>query len=142
MTNEIKQTWFFEQSPKEVWQYLTRPELIEKWLMKTNFKPIKGEKFQFTFIAKPEAPYHGVVECEVLEIVPFSKLSYSWNGSTQDRGRNYSSVVVWTLVPKKDGTELQLNHNGFTVLEDILAHSNGWNSCLSKMDALFRTMTK
>jgi len=136
MQKEIKQTWQFRQSPEEVWEYLTNPELIELWLMKTNFKPIKGHKFQFTFTAKPEAKYHGVVDCEVLEITPFSKLSYSWNGSTLDKSRNYNSVVEWTLLPKGNGTELQLSHDGFTVLEDILTHSNGWNSCLTKMENL------
>lgn len=136
MEKKIKQTWFFKQSPGEVWEYLTRPELIEQWLMKCNFKPIIGQKFQFTFTAKPEAKYHGVVDCEVLEIIPCSKLSYSWDGSTHDRSRKYTSVVVWTLTPKDNGTELQLQHDGFTVLEDILAHSNGWNSCLTKMEKL------
>jgi uncharacterized protein YndB with AHSA1/START domain len=136
MQKQIKQTWQFRQSPQEVWEYLTRPELIEQWLMKTNFKAVKGEKFQFTFTAKPGSNYHGVVECEVLEIIPNSKLSYSWNGSTHDKSRNYKSVVEWTLIPTENGTELQLNHDGFTVLEDILAHSTGWNSCLTKLEKL------
>jgi uncharacterized protein YndB with AHSA1/START domain len=136
MQKEIRQTWFFQQQPDEVWEYLTKPELIEQWLMKTNFKPVIGAKFQFTFIAKPEAKYHGVVDCEVLEIIPYSKLSYSWDGSTFDKSRNYASVVIWTLVPKDNGTELTLQHDGFTMLEDILTHSTGWNSCLTKMEKL------
>jgi uncharacterized protein YndB with AHSA1/START domain len=136
MQKEIKQVWQFRQSPQEVWEYLTQPELIEQWLMKTNFKPVKGQKFQFTFTAGPGAKYYGVVDCEVLEIIPFSKLSYSWNGSTIDKTRSYNSIVEWTLVPKGTGTELQLNHDGFTVLEDMLTHSNGWNSCLAKMENL------
>ncbi len=136
MQKVIKQTWQFNTSPQEVWEYLTNPDLIELWLMKTNFKPVQGQKFQFTFTAKPEAPYHGVVDCEVLEIIPFSKLSYSWNGSTQDKSRHYNSIVVWTLTPKNNGTELQLQHDGFEVLQDILTHSNGWTSCLTKMENL------
>ncbi|MGC4102374.1 SRPBCC family protein [Ferruginibacter sp.] len=138
MEKKIKQTWQFNTTPEQVWEYLTNPELIELWLMKTNFKPEKGAKFQFTFQAKPEAQYHGVVECEVLEITPFSKLSYSWNGSTLDKSRSYNSVVTWTLTRTENGTELQLSHDGFNVLEDILTHSNGWNSCLTKMENLIK----
>jgi hypothetical protein len=41
---------------------------------------------------------------------------------------------MWTLVPKNKGTELQLEHNGFEVLEDILNHKNGWKSCIQKME--------
>jgi uncharacterized protein YndB with AHSA1/START domain len=142
MQKEIKQTWFFDRSPSEVWNYLTKPELIEQWLMKSDFKPIAGHKFRFTFVSKPEGKYDGVVYCEVLEVKPFTRLSYSWNGSTQDKSRNYNSVVVWTLVPKANGTELQLQHNGFTMLEDILTHTNGWNSCVTKLSAQFNSLQK
>ncbi len=126
MQKEIKQSWHFAQTPKEVWEYLTQPELIEQWLMKTDFKPIVGHKFQFTFTAKPESKYAGVVNCEVLEVKPFTKLSYSWNGSTQDKSRNFNSIVVWTLVPKESETELQLKPDGLTDLENILTHTRGW----------------
>ncbi len=135
MQQQIKQTWLFSQSPSEVWEYLTRPELIELWLMKSDFQPVKGHKFRFSFTAKPNSEYEGVVHCEVLEVKPYTLLSYSWNGSTQDKSRTYNSTVVWTLIPKNDGTELQLQHDGFTVLGDIMAHTNGWASCVKKMEA-------
>jgi uncharacterized protein YndB with AHSA1/START domain len=142
MQQEIKQAWFFHQSPSEVWEYLTKPELIEQWLMKTDFQPIAGRKFQFTFNAKPNSKYEGVVHCEVLEVKPFTKLSYSWKGGTQDKSRNFDSTVVWMLVPKNNGTELQLLHNGFTLLEDVLAHTSGWSSLLKKLEDLLISVQK
>ncbi len=142
MQKEIKQTWFFQQSPTEVWEYLTRPELIEQWLMKSDFQPIAGHKFRFTFMPKPDSNYEGVVHCEVLEVRPFTKLSYSWNGSTQDKSRSFNSTVVWTLVPKENGTELQLQHNGFELLDDILTHTNGWNSCLKRFEEHINSFQK
>jgi uncharacterized protein YndB with AHSA1/START domain len=142
MQKEIKQTWFFQQSPQEVWDYLTKPELIEQWLMKTDFQPIKGHKFRFTFEPKPGSTYEGVVHCEVLEIKPFTKLSYSWNGRTQDKSRSFNSTVEWTLVAKDNGTELQLQHDGFEVLEDVLTHSSGWNSCLKKLEEHINSIQK
>jgi uncharacterized protein YndB with AHSA1/START domain len=142
MQKEINQAWFFQQAPDEVWDYLTKPELIELWLMKTDFKPIAGSKFRFTFTPKPGSPYKGVVDCEVLEIKPFTKLSYTWNGSTIDESRNFNSIVIWTLVPKKNGTELQLRHNGFEMIDDVLAHSSGWNNCLKKMEDHINTIKK
>ena len=103
--------------------------------MKSDFKPVEGHKFKFTFNTKPGSQYDGVVQCEVLEVKPFKRLSYTWNGSTQDKSRGYNSTVVWSLVSKGHGTELQLQHDGFTVLEDILAHTSGWNSCVKKMES-------
>jgi uncharacterized protein YndB with AHSA1/START domain len=142
MQKQIYQTWFFKQSPEEVWEYLTKPELIEQWLMKTDFKPIVGQKFRFMFTAKPGSKYEGMVNCEVLEIVPHSKLSYTWDGSLQDKSRYFNSVVIWTLVAKNNGTELQLEHNGFEILEDILNHSNGWKSCVSRLEEQLNSKEK
>lgn len=138
MQNEIKKTWFFKQTPEEVWEYLTKPELIEQWLMKNNFQPIKGAKFQFTFQSKEGSKYVGVVNCEVLEIKPYAKLTYTWDGGTTD-GRYFNSEVRWTLNPKNKGTELHLSHEGFTVLEDILNHSGGWDNCLRKIEQLLNS---
>lgn len=140
MQKQIKQTWFFRQSPQEVWEYLTKPELIEQWLMKSDLKPIVGHKFSFTFTPKNDSKYDGVVHCEVLEVEPFTRLSYSWNGSTQNKSRQFNSIVEWTLSPKDNGTELTLQHNGFKELEDILNHTNGWNACLKRFEDQINTI--
>jgi uncharacterized protein YndB with AHSA1/START domain len=133
MQKEIRQTWFFSQPPHEVWEYLTRPELIELWLSKTDFQPITGSQFHF-------ADKSGkLIYCQVLEVKPFARLSYSWQYPSAKDGNALGSTVVWTLVPKDDGTELQLQHDGFTFLEDFTAHSNGWNTCLKRFKGLLQT---
>ena len=142
MRKEIRQSWHFHQSPQVVWEFLTKPELIEQWLMKSDFQPIVGHKFRFTFMSKPDSKYEGIVDCEVLEVNPFAKLSYSWNGSTKDKSRNFNSIVVWTLVPKDSGTELQLQHNGFDISDDIIVHTDGWNSCLKRLEERINAIQK
>lgn len=139
MQRDILQKWYFERSPSEVWEYLTKPELIEQWLMKTDFQPVVGFKFQFTYVPKEGSKYKGAVDCEVLEVRPFTKLSYSWNGATMDGSRTFNSKVEWTLLPKDKGTELQLKHNGFVVLEDLIAHEGGWGKCLERLGELLKT---
>jgi uncharacterized protein YndB with AHSA1/START domain len=134
MQKGIKQTWYFDQPVHEIWEYLTRPELIEQWLMKSDFEPVAGHKFRFTFIPKDDSHYDGTIDSEVLEVIPFKKLSYSWNGSANDGSRTFRSIVVWTLIPKGNGTELQLQHDGFTLPEDILTHANGWKSCVKRLE--------
>jgi uncharacterized protein YndB with AHSA1/START domain len=123
MQKEIKQTWNFNQSPQEVWEYLTKPELLEQWLGKTDFQPIAGYKFRFI------SPYGNDSYCEVLEVNPFTNLSYSWQKNSAVDNKPFNSKVAWKLVPKENGTELQLVHNGFTALEDFVAHEIGWNTC-------------
>ncbi len=120
MEKEIKHTWHFDKSPEVVWDYLTKPELLEQWLMKSDFKPVLGHKFRFT------SPSGCVHDCKVLEIKPFTRLSYSWQKKSDKDGKPFDSLVVWTLVPKGKGTELEIVHNGFTALEDYVAHDKGW----------------
>jgi uncharacterized protein YndB with AHSA1/START domain len=62
MQKEIKHTWFFNQPPQEIWEYLTKPVLLEQWLMKTDFQPIAGHKFRFT------SPSGKIINCKVLEV--------------------------------------------------------------------------
>ena len=128
MQNEIKHTRFFNQSPQKVWEYLTNPELLEQWLGKTDLLPIVGHKFRFI------SPYGNDSYCEVLEAKPYTKLSYSWQKKSAKDLQPFNSIVVWTLVPKENGTELQLVHNGFTAMEDLAGHDNGWDDCLKKFE--------
>ncbi|HLY70303.1 MAG TPA: SRPBCC domain-containing protein [Puia sp.] len=130
MQQAIKQTWFFHHLPQEVWEYLTKPELIEQWLGKTDFQPLAGHKFRFI------SSYGNDSHCEVLEVKPFTKLTYSWQKNSAKNGKPFHSIVAWTLVPKEKGTELQLEHHGFTALEDIAPHENGWNTCLIQFEKL------
>jgi uncharacterized protein YndB with AHSA1/START domain len=139
MQKDILQKWFFEQPPGEVWEYLTRPELLEQWLMQSDFQPVVGHKFRFTYLPKKDSSYKGIVDGEVLEVDPFNKLSYSWNGTTKDGSRTFSSKVEWTLLPKDEGTELQLRHNDFILPEDFTAHDTGWGICLKRFDELLKT---
>lgn len=136
MQKEIKQTWHFNQSPQEVWEYLTKPELIEQWLMKSDFQPIPGHKFCFT---SPNGMEH---YCEVLEIKPFTRLSYTWQRKSAKDGNPFNSKVVWTLTPKDNGTELLLVHNGFAAIEDYTQHNKGWAMLVPRMAELLNAIKK
>jgi uncharacterized protein YndB with AHSA1/START domain len=126
MQKEIKQMWSLDRAPEEVWGYLTRPELLEKWLAKTDFQPVVGHKFHFNGKGK-------VIYCQVLEVRPFTQLAYSWQTTSASAGERLNSKVLWTLQPKGDGTELHLLHTGFIVAEDLAEHLNGWTKIVNKI---------
>jgi uncharacterized protein YndB with AHSA1/START domain len=86
--------------PEKIWRALTQPHLIEEWLMKSDFQPVLGHRFDF------RADW-GSVGCEVLEIEPNRTLSYSWGG------HGLASVVTWTLTPRGAGTHLRMEQTGF-----------------------------
>lgn len=134
MKKEIEETRFFNHPPQHVWEFLTKPELLEQWLGKTDFQPIVGHKFRFV------SPYGNDSYCEVLEVEPFTRLSYSWQKNSLKDSMPFISKVAWTLTPKDNGTELQLVHNGFIALEDLAGHKNGWSNCLQKFGELISTI--
>ncbi len=136
MQKEIKQNWQFSQSPQEIWEYLTKPELLEQWLGKTDLQPIVGHKLRFI------SPYGNNSYCEILEVRPFARLSYSWRKNSSKDNKPFNSEIVWTLIQKENGTELQLVHKGFTAMEDVVAHESGWNTCSKQFRALLLSTIK
>jgi uncharacterized protein YndB with AHSA1/START domain len=136
MQNEIRHTWRFPRSPKEIWEYLTKPELLEQWLAKTDIRPSIGHKFHFfDKLGK-------TISCEVLEVDPFTRLVYSWQYISAKDNKTFTSKVVWTLVPKDNETELQLLHTGFAATEDYTAHNNGWTNLGNRFTELLNTIKK
>ena len=135
MQHEIKCEWTYDQSPKEVWQYLTEAELIALWLMPNNFKPIPGYEFQFNANPIPSLDLDGIFYCTVLELVPFKKLTYTWKGGSGNGVFTLDTVVEWTLEIYGNGTKLLLKQTGFKEANLAIynAMTNGWNMNIQKM---------
>lgn len=139
MKNNIEHTVFFPHQPKDVWEFLTKPELIEQWLMKNDFAPVVGQQFCFWTKPLPQFDFDGTAYCTVLEVMPFKKLSYTWKGGPAPGKITLDSVVEWTLHQKDNGTELQLVHSGFKTVENFnifTAMNDGWFRNMNKIGEL------
>jgi uncharacterized protein YndB with AHSA1/START domain len=90
----------FPHPPEKLWRALTQPHLIAEWLMKNDFQPIVGHRFDFS-------AEWGAVQCEVLEVEPARTLSYTWGD------HRLKTVVTWTLTPAGSGTSLRMEQAGF-----------------------------
>jgi uncharacterized protein YndB with AHSA1/START domain len=116
--------------PERVWRALTDPKLLEAWLMPNNIRAEVGHRFQFR--TNPAPGWSGLIDCEVLEVVPHKLLVYSWSGGSKavdGYGHRIETVVKWTLSPTEDGgTRLHLEHSGFEPDSFALkAMGQGWN---------------
>jgi uncharacterized protein YndB with AHSA1/START domain len=129
MKNVIQHNWFFEQAPETVWEYLTRSELMAQWLMENDFQPVVGHQFMFRSKAYPPIGFDGNVFCQVLDLVPAKKLSYSWKFGPKPGEITVDSIVTWNLISKDRGTELRLEHrsvSGEMYLPAYNAMNEGW----------------
>jgi uncharacterized protein YndB with AHSA1/START domain len=97
--------------PEKIWRALTQAPLIEEWLMKNDFQPVVGLRFNFR--AEPMPQWNGVTDCEVLIVEPNRRLSYSWNASGDEAVNGLKTVVTWTLTPAEGGTQVRMEQSGF-----------------------------
>lgn len=130
MQKDIRHQFVFSHPPEVVWEYLTDPELLAQWLMPSDFKPVVGHKFRFNTRPKVKFGFDGIIYCEVLEIIPCKKLTYSWKGGMSKEKPSLDSIVVWTLTPDDDnGTVLLLEHKGFRGIKNYFPYlimNKGW----------------
>ena len=129
MQGDLLIKWHFPHPPKKVWECLTNPQLIEQWLMKNDFKPIVGHKFQFHTKPIPKMGFDGIVNCEVLEITPGQKLVYTWKGGPKPGVVELDTILIWTLTARDEGTEIILEHKGFKGWKNYITSiimGSGW----------------
>lgn len=115
------------RAPVELlWRAITDKELMKKWYFDIpDFKLELGAKFHFEGSAEETCYVH---LCEILEIVPFKKLKYSW----KYEGYKGLSFVTFELEPIGNITKLKLTHEGLETLPSENAHfkkdnfTQGW----------------
>lgn len=118
----------YPHSPERVWQVLTDPALLSKWLMKNDFKAEVGHRFYFQ--TKASVGFNGIVQCEVIEVDPPHRLVYTWAGGPL----SHPTTVRWTLEPVNQGTKLTLDHDGFEGVTGLLVSvllGSGWQKMLN-----------
>lgn len=117
----------------QVWKAITDKTEMKEWYFDLeDFKAEKG--FTFTFNGGPEEGPVYVHLCEVTEVIPNKKLTYSW----RYEGVPGISYVTWELEAKGDNTLLTLTHTGLDTIApagpDFALHNfkEGWNHFVNK----------
>lgn len=120
--------------PEKIWRALTQSHLIAEWLMQNDFQPVVGHKFNFR--AKPVMGWNGTTDCEVLEIVPQTRLAYSWNASGEQARDGLKSIVTWTLTPRAGGTHVRMEQSGFRPQDEAgyRGMGSGWPGILERLE--------
>ncbi|GBE63541.1 hypothetical protein MFM001_00030 [Mycobacterium sp. MFM001] len=129
-TRVIEVEQFYAHPPERVWQALTTPELMARWLMEpSGFAPVVGTRFSFHGQPMPSVGFSGEIVCEVLGVVECEQLAISWADARSDQPAAW--LVTWTLRPEGRGTRVILRHSGFDPDDDVQQRSRaimgkGW----------------
>jgi uncharacterized protein YndB with AHSA1/START domain len=128
-------------APEKIWKALTTGDLIGRWLMPaTGFEAVKGKRF--TFQTTPAGAWDGIIQCQVLEVMPNERLVYTWQSGDEGNvgyGAALDTVVTWTLSKVANGTRLRLVHSGFVLPKNETAFksmSDGWKKVVGKIGAI------
>jgi uncharacterized protein YndB with AHSA1/START domain len=139
-TRDIVVDEVFPHALETIWKALTSGELMGRWMMApTGFEPVRGK--HFTFQTKPAGAWDGTIHCQVLEVVPTTRLAYAWKGGDEGNigyGSPLDTVVTWLLSPTEGGTHLRLVHSGFVIPGNDTAFKNmseGWTKVVRNLDA-------
>ncbi len=117
---------------EKVWKAITDRDEMENWYFKLkDFKAEVGFTFQFTGGPSPEKQFVHI--CEVTEVIPNQKLTYSW----KYEGYSGISYVSFELFPQGDKTLLKLTHSGLESFpENVIEFAKhnfieGWNEIIN-----------
>lgn len=116
---------------EKVWGYLTDSKKLEKWLMPNDFEPKLNKKFNLKCTGHKGSKQ--IIECELLEIVEYKKLVFSWY--SEEIGLN--TKVTIDLIEVDDGVLITLTHSGWDKLDPKLKHirdeyDNGWGNFIKE----------
>jgi uncharacterized protein YndB with AHSA1/START domain len=142
-TREIVVDEVFPHKPEMLWKTLTSAELMGRWLkmQPAGFAAVTGNRF--TYQTTPAGAWDGVIRCEVLEVVPNERLTYSWASGDDSNNGQYgarlNTVVTFTLTKVGVGTRLRLVHSGFELPRNDTAFtgmSGGWKGVVQRIAEL------
>ena len=118
----------FDVPIKNVWNAITNVNEMKEWYYDIpEFITEVGFKFQFESGPEPDRQYYHL--CEIKDVEPGKKISYSWEYD----GYPGTSIVLFKLENINGKTALMLEHKGVTSFpSDVpdLAFDNfieGWN---------------
>ncbi len=98
----IEQDMLYPYSLPRVWTALTDSTSLSQWLLPNDFEPRLGQ--HFTFQEEPQDGWNGIIECEVVELVPLQSLAFTWSAHPDLP----TMVVSFTLEEIDGGTHLRL----------------------------------
>ncbi|UGQ45513.1 SRPBCC family protein [Massilia endophytica] len=125
---------FMPHPAEKVWRALTQQPLIEEWLMKNDFEPVKGR--HFSLHTQPQPGWDGRIDCEVLAAEPHRLLTYTWNASVPGVSDDLRTVVTFTLDPTDGGVNLRMEQSGFRPSEEraYQGAQYGWQHFFGKLE--------
>ena len=153
MQRTIRLKTYLPYTQEQVWLALTDANLLGKWFMENDIKPLLGK--EFTFKMAPQKGWDGITHCKVIELQEMKQIAYTYCGEatgektlacagihsekadkiTKGIFAKLDTVLRFTLEPTCGGTLLSMEHSGYKGLKLVivsLVMGMGWKKQLNK----------
>ena len=110
-----------------VFAFFTDPDRLIRWIgVSAELEPERGGIMMID--VKPGLVARG----EFKEVVPVSRLAYTWGWEGGEKVPPGSSLIEIDLVPKNGTTLVRFTHSGLPANE-VAPHRDGWNHYLNRL---------
>ena len=134
MKRDIKIEWNLPYSNEQVWDMLTKKELVLKWMPAiSDFNPIVG--FEFEQHQKARGDWDGIIYHKIVDLIPQRQLSYTFQSGPQKGIITMDTLVTFKILNDKNGIILQLEHSGFVGIKNCMTSfilEMGWKKPIAK----------
>jgi uncharacterized protein YndB with AHSA1/START domain len=110
-----------------VFAFFTDPDRLIRWIgVSAELEPERGGIMMID--VKPGLVARG----EFKEVVPVSRLAYTWGWEGGEKVPPGSSLIEIDLVPKNGTTLVRFTHSGLPA-DEVAPHRDGWNHYLNRL---------
>lgn len=135
--NTLRKSIYLKNSRVEIWDHLTKPELIKAWFHAPKVELTQGEPYELFGRESGEKLAWG----RVRDATPYERLEYTFSIAQMDGVR---SKVIWTLKEVENITRLSLVHSGLPRGAEAtgltLALDKGWDGHIAELREALSTL--
>lgn len=134
-------TTYIRTNPERLWQALTNSEDTERYFFGSKLQSSWKLGENVSFFREEKLDVTG----ELVEVIPYEKLSYTWSAPEDPTLRNEPSVVIFSLKEMDDTVKLTLIHSNLAesdivdASDTFLGANNGWPAIMSNLKSYLET---
>jgi uncharacterized protein YndB with AHSA1/START domain len=126
-SESIQREMTIDADAATVFAFFTDPQRLIRWIgVSAELQPQPGG------IMLVDVNPGFVARGEFKEVVPVSRLAYTWGWDGREKVPPGSSLIEVDLVPKNGSTLVRFRHSGLPP-EEVPAHRDGWNHYLGRL---------
>jgi uncharacterized protein YndB with AHSA1/START domain len=126
-SNSIQRELTIEADPATVFAFFTDPQRLVRWIGASATLDVRPGGLMMVDVQQGR-----VARGEFKEVVPVTRLAYTWGWEGSENVPPGSSLIEIDLMPKDGSTVVHFTHSGLPP-DQVPGHTEGWNHYLARL---------